>query len=70
MAPKIPYNQKGNKDCKLKTYTQRVKDEFVQDNSKFTSKTKAWRPTHKIYGHQIIKNKLKKDVQHNKCCLL
>lgn len=67
-GPIIPYTNIRYGVCKLINYTQNVKYQYIQDNDKFHNSRKRWRPDQSIYGHDIIKNLLKRDIQNNKCC--
>lgn len=64
--PIIPYSQQSRTgECKLLNATARVKTQYEDNTSVFN---RSWRPDHSIYGHDIIKEELKKNVQHQKCC--
>lgn len=69
LGPNIPYAAVGRLgQCKLINNTEGVKQQFINDSDLFTNSTKGWRPKQSIYGHQIIKDLLKRDIQKHKCC--
>ncbi|WP_079242487.1 hypothetical protein [Chryseobacterium indologenes] len=66
--PVIPYSASRAGQCKLINYTQSVKEQYILDNDKFHNSSRRWRPAQSIYGHDIIKDLLKRSIQKNKCC--
>lgn len=68
LGPVIPYAAGRIGHCKLVNNTDSIKQKYLFDSDLFTNSTRNWRPKQSIYGHQIIKDLLKRDIQKNKCC--
>lgn len=68
IGPTIPYPTRRVGQCQMVNYTAAVKSQYISDKKKFTDPKKNWRPQQSVYGHPIVKELLKRDIQKNKCC--
>jgi hypothetical protein len=67
-GPSIPYDNGYIGQCRLINFTDSVKQQYIDNQVLFNNPSSGWRPNQTIYGHQIVKNLLKRDIQKNKCC--
>lgn len=68
IGPVIPYTIGRTGQCKLVNSTESLIEQYTEDQDKFNNPSRRWRPYQIIYGHEIIKDLLKRNIQKNKCC--
>jgi hypothetical protein len=68
VGPVIPYAAGRAGQCRLANAATRLVEKYNDDPDDFINPRKQWRPNQQLYGHDILKTRLKVQVQNNKCC--